>query len=118
MKLQLIACHLSIRHPLVSKSLKRSIFSSIHKRYYISFNDIEKVVGSDDKIEYFEKEFGVKIYPTNENGSKMILTICAIQLDVNIDDVVRAILYFCTRYKTNWLLLKNEDNLYHIQVEL
>jgi predicted aspartyl protease len=75
-------------------SLKRSILSFPSKRYYINFDDIYKVIGSDDKIKYFDKEHGVKINVTNEGGSKMLLIICANRFDINIDEVAKTISHF------------------------
>jgi hypothetical protein len=68
-----------------NNSIKRSTLSYAQKWYHINFNEIDKVIGSDDKIEYFAKEHNVKIYVTNEGGSKMILIICADRLDVHTD---------------------------------
>jgi hypothetical protein len=81
-------------------SLKRGILSYTHKRYRINFNKIEKVIGSDDKVEYFAKEHGVKIHVTNEGGSKMLLIICAIRFDVDIDQVAKTVLHFVPSLKS------------------
>jgi len=81
-------------------SLKHGILSYTHKRYRINFNKIEKVIGSDDAVEYFAKEHGVKIHVTNEGGSKMLLIICAIRLDVDIDQVAKTVLHFAPSLKS------------------
>jgi hypothetical protein len=49
-----------------NSTLRRSIHSFPSRRYYINFDEIYKVIGSDDKIEYFAKEHGVKIHVTNQ----------------------------------------------------
>jgi clan AA aspartic protease len=76
------------------RSLKRSILSFPSKRYYINFDEIFKVIGSDDKIKYFDQEHGVKINVTNEGGSKMLRIICANRFDINIDQVAETIAHF------------------------
>jgi len=77
-----------------TRSLKRSIFTLPFKRYQINFNDIEKVIGSDDKIDYFTKDHNVKIHLTNALGSKMLLTICAMRFDVDLDKVAETVSHF------------------------
>lgn len=42
--------------------MQRSRFSLPHKSYHINFNEIEKVIGSNDKIEYFQKEQDVTMH--------------------------------------------------------
>jgi hypothetical protein len=56
-------------------SIKRSIISFPNKRYLINFDEVYKLIGTEDKIEYFLQGHGVKIYVTNEGGSKMFLII-------------------------------------------
>jgi hypothetical protein len=82
-----------------NNSLKRSILSFPSKRYYIDFDDIRKVIGSEDKINYFSKEHDVKIQLTNEGGSKMLLIVCANRLDINIDQVAQTIQHFAPSLK-------------------
>ncbi|CAF0919219.1 unnamed protein product [Didymodactylos carnosus] len=83
----------------IKNSLKSSIYSFPHKQYHINFNEIDKIIGSDDKIEYFAKEHNVKIHITNEGGSKMVLIICANRLDVDIDQVAQAVAHFAPSLK-------------------
>jgi len=60
-------------------SIKRSIFSFPNKRYLINFDEVYKLIGKEDKIKYFLKEHGVKIYATNEGGIKMFLIITQVE---------------------------------------
>jgi hypothetical protein len=83
----------------VNNSLKLSVFSFPQKRYHINFNEIDKVIGSDDKIEYFATEHQVKLQMTNEGGSKMVLIICANRLDVDIDRVAKTVAHFAPSLK-------------------
>jgi predicted aspartyl protease len=80
-------------------SLQPSIFSFPNKKYSIKFDEIYKVIGSDDKIQYFAKEHGVKIQVTNEGSSKMFLIICANRLDTNIDQAAQTITHFAPSLK-------------------
>ena len=80
-------------------SLKRSIHSFPNKRYHINFGEIYKVIGLDDKVEYFSEEHDVKIHVTNEGGSKMLLIVCANRLDVNIDQAAQTIAHFAPSLK-------------------
>jgi clan AA aspartic protease len=82
-----------------NNSLKLSVFSFPQKRYHINFNEIDKVIGSDDKIEYFAKEHQVTLQMKNEGGSKMVLIICANRLDVNIDRVAETVSHFAPSLK-------------------
>jgi len=82
-----------------NNSLKCSILSFPSKRYYINFNDICKLIGPEDKIDYFSKEHDVKIQVTNEGGSKMLLIVCANRLDINIDQVAQTIQHFVPSLK-------------------
>ena len=56
-------------------------------------------MGSDDKIEYFQKTPVVEIHITNEYGSKMILITCGIRLDINIDDLTQVVSHFISSIK-------------------
>jgi hypothetical protein len=77
-----------------TRSLKRSIFTLPFKRYQINFNDIEKVIGTDEKIDYFTKDHNIKIHLTKEFGNKMLLTICAMRFDVDLDKVAETVSHF------------------------
>jgi clan AA aspartic protease len=81
-----------------TNSLKRSIISFPNKRYSIKFDEIYKVIGSDDKIQYFSEQ-GVKIHVTNEGGNKMFLIICANRFDINIDQVAETISHMAPSLK-------------------
>ncbi|CAF3468846.1 unnamed protein product [Rotaria socialis] len=81
-------------------SLKRSILSFPSKRYYIDCNDINKVIGAEDKIEYFDREHDVKICITNEGGSKVWLIISANRFDIDIDQVARTVADFAPSLKS------------------
>jgi predicted aspartyl protease len=81
-----------------TNSLKRSIYSFPNKRYSIKFDEIYKVIGSDDKIQYFAEQ-GVKVLVTNEGGSKMFLIICANRFDINIDQVAETISHMAPSLK-------------------
>ena len=70
-----------------------------HRRFHINFNEVEKVIGSTDKIEYFEKEHNVKIQVTNEGGARMVLIICANRFDVDIDQVAETVAHFTPSLK-------------------
>ena len=69
------------------------------KRFAINFDDQAKVVGSEEKIDYFRKEHGVRIDVRNEGGSQMILTICGLRWDIDIDQVAVVVSHFAPSLK-------------------
>ncbi|CAF0960170.1 unnamed protein product [Adineta ricciae] len=82
------------------KSCLRKGFTSYpFKKYSIGFNDIATVIGNDDKVKYFENEHNVRIHISNDYGHTMILTICALKHDVDIDLIGTIISYFAPSLK-------------------
>jgi hypothetical protein len=82
-----------------NNSLKRSILTYSQKRYHINFIELDKLIGSENKIEYYRKEHNVKIHATNKGSSKMLLIIYANRLDVNIGQVAQPDAHFALRLK-------------------